>query len=80
MSLRAACRRARSLTFGVMKANLPSESPSFGDYFRIRSSVETESKGVAGLMGQVFGQTTPSETGVEVIGELTFDYAINTAC
>jgi hypothetical protein len=28
-------------------------------------------------VGHVYGQTTPSVTGVEVIGELTSDYAIN---
>ncbi len=52
-------------------------SPSFGDNVRIRSSAETESNGLAGLTGQVYGQTTPSVTGVEVIGEITSDYAIN---
>src|ERR1700730_4188923 len=71
-------RRARSTqTFVVMKTNFPSGSPSFGDSVRIRSSVETESNGVAGLVGQVYGQTTPSVSSVEVIGELESDYAIN---
>ena len=60
-----------------MKTNFPSGSPSFGDCVRIRSSVETESNGVAGLVGQVYGQTTPSLSGVEVIGQLESDYAIN---
>ena len=60
-----------------MKTNFPSGSPSFGDNVRIRSSVETESNGFAGLVGQVYGQTTPSVSGVEVIGELESDYAIN---
>jgi hypothetical protein len=60
-----------------MKTNFPSGSPSFGDSVRIRSSVETESRGVAGLVGQVCGQTTPSVTGVEIIGEIFSDYAIN---
>lgn len=62
---------------GVMKTNFPPGPPSFGDTVRIRSSPETESKGVAGLTGQVYGQSTPSVTGVKVIGELTSDYAIN---
>jgi hypothetical protein len=60
-----------------MKTNFPSVAPSFGDNVRIRSSVETESSGVAGLLGQVYGQTTPSVSGVGVIGELESDYAIN---
>jgi hypothetical protein len=60
-----------------MKTNFPSGSPTFGDSVRIRPSPETESKGLAGLVGNVYGQTTPSVSGVEVIGELTADYAIN---
>lgn len=60
-----------------MNTVFPPGPPSFGDNVRIRSSVETELKGVAGLIGQVHGQTTPSVTHVEVIGELTSDYAIN---
>ena len=60
-----------------MQSVFPSDSPRFGDRVRIRPSPETESKGLAGLIGQVYGQTTPSETGVEVIGELTSDYAVN---
>jgi|SRR6185437_4573378 len=60
-----------------MNTVFPSGPPSFGDNVRIRSSVETEAKGVVGLEGQVYGQTTPSATGVEVIGETTSDYAIN---
>jgi hypothetical protein len=60
-----------------MKTNFPAGSPSFGDNVRICPSAETESKGVAGLTGQVYGQTTPSVTSVEVIGETTSDYAIN---
>lgn len=60
-----------------MNTVFPSGSPSFGDNVRIRSSVETDSRGLAGLAGQVHGQTTPSVTGVEVIGEVDSDYAIN---
>jgi len=50
---------------------------SFGDNVRIRVSKETEAAGVAGLEGQVYGETTPSVTGVEVIGTLSSDFAIN---
>ena len=60
-----------------MKTSFPFGSLSFGDKVRIRSSPETEPNGVAGLVGQVYGQTTPSVTGVEVVGELESDYAIN---
>jgi len=60
-----------------MQTVFPSDSPTFGDRVRIRPSPEIESKGLASLIGQVYGQTTPSEIGVEVIGELTSDYAIN---
>ena len=60
-----------------MKTNFPSGPPSFGDNVRILSSAETESKGLAGLTGGVYGQTTPSVSAVEVIGEVSSDYAIN---
>ena len=41
---------------------------SEGDKVRIRSEKATASKGVAGKTGIVHGHTTPSVTGVEVIG------------
>jgi hypothetical protein len=50
---------------------------SFGDNVRVRTDPETTRLGVAGLKGQVYGETTPSITGVEVIGEVRDDYAIN---
>jgi hypothetical protein len=55
------------------------ESPSisFGDKVRVRPSPETEAHGLAGLCGQVYGETTPSVTGVSVIGRVTRDYALN---
>src|SRR5215471_4316527 len=49
---------------------------SFGDKVRIRHDEATERKGVAGHTGIVHGRTTPSVTGVEVIGRATEDYAI----
>ena|SRR5688572_23009022 len=52
-------------------------TPSFGDNVRIRSTPLTESLGLAGLSGSVYGETTPSVTGVDVIGEVTNDFAIN---
>jgi hypothetical protein len=47
----------------------------YGDNVRIRRTRETERLGVADAIGNVYGDTTPSETGVEVIGELRSDYA-----
>ena len=49
---------------------------TFGDKVRIRSTIATKALGLAGQMGIVHGHTTPSVTGVEVIGEGQEDYAI----
>ncbi len=49
----------------------------FGDNVKVRTTPVTEEKGLAGLLGQVYGETTPSITEVEVIGTLSEDYAIN---
>ena len=54
-----------------------SQKISFGDRVRVRATPPSERAGVAGLVGQVYGETTPSMTLVEVIGELSSDYAIN---
>lgn len=50
---------------------------SFGDNVRVRDTEVTRASDVAGLVGTVYGETTPSVTDVEVIGEVTGDYAIN---
>jgi hypothetical protein len=50
---------------------------SFGDNVRVASTPLTVALGLAGLTGQVYGETTPSVTGVEVIGGAAGDYAIN---
>jgi len=50
---------------------------SFADNVRVRSTLLTEERGLAGLVGQVYGETKPSVTSIEVIGELQTDYAIN---
>lgn len=50
---------------------------SFGDRVRIKSTVETESVGIAGVEGDVFGVTTPSATGVTVIGGSPDDVALH---
>lgn len=52
---------------------------SFNDKVRVLATPETEAIAVAGLIGIVYGETTPSITSVEVIGEITSDYAINVA-
>ena len=49
---------------------------TFGDNVRIRETKETEAAGVAGLTGQVHGETTPSVTKVDVVGSPSTDFAI----
>jgi hypothetical protein len=50
---------------------------SFGDNVRVLKTPVTEKLGLAGLVGQVYGETRPSFSGVEVVGEVSDDYAIN---
>lgn len=50
---------------------------SFGDNVRVRATPLTQELGLAGTAGQVYGETTPSVTSVDVIGEIREDYAIN---
>jgi len=50
---------------------------SFGDNVRVREFPATQEAGLAGLIGNVHGETTPSVTNVKVIGELKEDYAAN---
>ena len=52
-------------------------SITFGDNVRILSSPETDEKNLSGKIGQVYGETTPSVTAIDVIGEVKNDYAIN---
>jgi len=47
------------------------------DAVRVRSTPITEAAGYAGAEGVVFGVTTVSITGVDVIGEVEDDAAIN---
>ena len=49
---------------------------TFGDKVRIRSTEETRNLRIAGLHGMVQGRTTPSVTGVGVIGQSARDLAI----
>jgi hypothetical protein len=50
---------------------------SFGDNVLVRTTPETIQREVAGLSGQVYGVTTPSVTGVEVMGRVQDDHALN---
>ena len=50
---------------------------AFGDTVRIRTTEATVNAGMADLVGTVYGETTPSATGVEVIGALETDHAIS---
>ena len=49
----------------------------FGDRVRVRPAAETEAAGIAGRAGVVYGITTISVTGVEVVGSPTEDVALN---
>ena len=50
---------------------------SFGDNVHIVRTPATEERKVADLVGQIYGFTTPSVTGVEVIGGNSEDFAFN---
>jgi hypothetical protein len=50
---------------------------SFGDNVRVLPSPATEAAGVAGRVGNVFGETMPSSSGVTVIGAAEEDFALN---
>ncbi len=50
---------------------------SFGDTVRIRPTELTRELGLADLTGTVYGHTTPSVSGVEVIGASGEDFAVN---
>jgi hypothetical protein len=56
---------------------MPNTPPTFGDNVRIRTTPLTEKLGLAALTGSVYGETKPSISGVNVIGESTSDHAIN---
>jgi len=53
------------------------DAPGFGDTVRIRHTTETVQAGIAGHEGTVYGFTTPSVTGVETVGALADDFALN---
>jgi hypothetical protein len=50
---------------------------SFGNKVKIKDSPETQEKGLAGKVGEVYGQTTPSMMDFEIIGTPKDDFAVN---
>ena len=52
---------------------------SVGDRVRVRSSMETEKLGLAGVTGEIRGQSMPSATGVEMLGTSITDRALYVA-
>jgi len=55
-----------------------SDTPiGFGDQVRVLASPETEAVGLSGLEGEVHGLTTPSASGVDVVGGAPEDVAIH---
>lgn len=54
---------------------MTSETITLGDNVRIVRSPETSQLGLADRVGVCHGFTTPSVTGVEVVGDLTVDLA-----
>jgi len=50
---------------------------SFGDTVKVLSKEQTEEAGLAGKIGEVLGETSPSSTGVTYFGDAKDDYVIN---
>ncbi|WP_417888079.1 hypothetical protein [Zunongwangia sp.] len=50
---------------------------SFGNKVKIKKTPATEMTGFARKIGEIYGHTTPTLTGVEVIGQSDKDFAIN---
>ncbi len=66
--------------WGIDPDELVAKNPALSlmhDNVRIRVTPSTEAAGVAGRIGNVAGFTTPSMTGVEVIGEVKEDLAFS---
>ncbi len=51
--------------------------PSLGDRVRIRRTAVTHQAAIAGLEGQIYGETVPSLSGVQVLGPCPDDFALN---
>ena len=54
-----------------------SQKLTFGDTVKVRASEVTIAAELAGLTGSIHGETTPSITDVDVLGDLNEDYAVN---
>jgi hypothetical protein len=50
---------------------------TFGDNVRIKTTPVTQQLELAGLIGQIYGETKPSISGAVVTGPCTDDYALN---
>jgi len=50
---------------------------SFGNKVKIKDTLATQEKGLAGKIGEVYGQTTPSMMDFEIIGTPKEDFAVN---
>ena len=50
---------------------------SFGSKVKIKDSPVTRDKGLAGKVGDVYGQSTPSMMDFEIIGTPKDDFAVN---
>ena len=50
---------------------------TFGDTVRVRTTSVTKNADLAGRIGTVFGDTTPSVTKIQVVGKVESDHAIN---
>lgn len=50
---------------------------TFGNKVKIKRSAETKEKGLAGKIGEVYGETTPSLMNFKIIGQPKQDYAVN---
>lgn len=47
-----------------------------GDNVRMRDTELTRALGIAGAAGSIYGETRPSTSGEEVLGECTDDFAV----
>lgn len=63
---------------GLLDARSGHEETVAANLVRVRVTAETEQLGLAGLVGEVMGETIPSSSGVsEVVGVGDEDYAIS---
>jgi hypothetical protein len=70
------CNRLLTINRAKIKRTMPTPRISFGDKVAIVATDCTEALGIVGQTGIVHGVTSPSVTGVKVVGETIDDYAI----